>query len=919
MLLAVPVIAWANDPLGVSGGGEFEYVTSIEGIHEYRMPNSMQVLLLPDSSRAQVTVNVVYRVGSVHESYGETGMAHLLEHLIFKGTPDYPEIVRDLNARGMSFNGVTAFDYTHYYASFEPVGGNLEWVLGMEADRMVNSFISNADLQTEFSVVLNEMDRGENNAPQVLGQRIRAAAYQWHNYGKPTIGARSDVEGVDISRLKAFYRKHYQPDNATLIVAGDFDPPEAAAIIAGSFGAIPVPQRELPRIHTLEPAQDGERLVTLRRAGAPGAVGAGYHIPAGRVPESTALGMVATILSDSSRGRLNRKLVEPGIAAGAFAGADAFAWPGLFMLSAAVPAEGDAQSLLDALLEVAEGIAEEPITEREFTWARLTMIGGFENAIKNSGSLALRLSSSIGLGDWRYLFLYRDQLLALTLDDLNAAATKHFRRSNRTAGMLIPVQREDRVTVASRGDQSAELTALSNSQTVSAGEEFAATPDNIAARTMQHDLAMGGSLWAIEKKSRGGRIRVSLNLFFGSEKSLAGKHGVASYAAGQLHRGTARYTRDELANEWNRLKSQLGVSGGGQSIGATLITDEANFHEALALMAHVLREPVFDADQLEHVKRSSLANLAATRGQPESTAAIALGKAMSPHTDPDHFRYVMDFDERQQMIRALSRDDLADFWSLQVGFRGAVATAVGNVDSAALAGRLNELFGEWEAPVGYVPAPAMHFPVAPRQEWLDTPEMANGTMLAALPIQMNVRHADFPALSIAARIFGGGKVSNRLTDRLRRKEGWSYGAGAGVNAPSRAGDDRGVFFIRAIAAPENLARVKAGTLEELQEALEGGFTGDELQKAVDGAIAGALNSWSGDAALAGILKSGAQHGLDARWHGAMHQRYRALTLAEVNAAFRTYVNPDDFVIFIASDKATAETAARASVGSQSRK
>lgn len=908
LLLALPAAALAEDPLGIAGGdGGFEYVTSVEGIHEYTLPNGLEVLLFPDSAQARVTVNVTYRVGSMHENYGETGMAHLLEHLLFKGTPDHPDIPGGFSERGMGFNGTTWLDRTNYFESFEPTGDNLQWALRMEADRMVNSFIAYEDLQSEFSVVRNEMERGENNPSRMLAQRVRAAAFEWHNYGNSTIGARSDVEGVDIGRLQAFYRTYYQPDNATLIVAGNFNSADAAAIIAETFGAIPAPARELPRIYTVEPVQDGERLVTLRRVGEQSLVTAAYHIPAGATVENTALSAVARILADSSRGRLYRRLVEPGIAASASASADAFAYPGLFSLHATVPVDGDTREVLDALLEVAEGIVEEPITGEELEWARLAMVSAYDNAIKSVGFLANRLSESIAAGDWRYLFLYKDQLDALAVSDLNAAAAKHFKRSNRTAGMFIPTDSPDRAQVEARSDQSGALAAMAGRQSVSAGEEFVPTPANIAARTVRRELAGGGSLWAIEKKSRGDQIIVSLNLFFGSEESLEGKHGLSDYAAGQLQRGTTRYTRDELATEWNRLKSSLGVGGSGQSMAATLTTDEENFDEALALMAHVLREPVFDAGQLEETKRSALASIAGARGQPRSVASIAVSKALSPY-GPDHFRYVMDLDEQEAMIQEMNRDALAEFWDLHIGFQGAIATAVGNVDSAALAARLNELFGGWEAAVAYVPAPSSYHPVAAQQEWLDTPDKANGVFFAALPAPLNVRDADYAALAIATRIFGGGGLSNRLIERLRQKEGWSYGAGGGMNASSRKGDDRGALFVQAIAAPENLEKVRAGALEELQRALDDGFTAEELEDAVDGAISGDLNSWSSDGALAGILRSGAEHGLDADWYGDLHEQYRELTLSQVNETFRKYYRADDFLIFIAADKAKAESA-----------
>jgi len=197
-------------------------VTSVEGITEYRLPNGLQVLLVPDESKPTTTVNVTYRVGSRHENYGETGMAHLLEHLVFKGTPTTRNVWADFTKRGLRANGSTWTDRTNYFASFAAHEDNLRWYLSWQADIMVNSFIAKADLDTEMTVVRNEFESGENSPGRVLFSKLLAGMYDWHNYGKDTIGARTDIENVDITRLQAFYRKYYQPDNGTLTLDSQF-------------------------------------------------------------------------------------------------------------------------------------------------------------------------------------------------------------------------------------------------------------------------------------------------------------------------------------------------------------------------------------------------------------------------------------------------------------------------------------------------------------------------------------------------------------------------------------------------------------------------------------------------------------------------------------------------------------------------
>jgi zinc protease len=285
-------------------------VTTVEGITEYRLDNGLRVLLFPDPSKSTITVNVTYMVGSRHEDYGETGMAHLLEHLMFMGSKNHPDIKKELQDHGTRPNGTTWYDRTNYFETFAATEENLAWALSMEADRMVNSFIAKKDLDSEMTVVRNEMEAGENSPGRVLMERVLATAYLWHNYGKSTIGARSDVERVPIERLQAFYRHFYQPDNAVLVVAGKFDEGKALELIRKTFGAIPKPQRQLRRTYTVEPVQDGERLVTVRRVGDVQHVAAAWHVPPGSHEEYPAVDMAAAILGDQPSGRLYKALVE---------------------------------------------------------------------------------------------------------------------------------------------------------------------------------------------------------------------------------------------------------------------------------------------------------------------------------------------------------------------------------------------------------------------------------------------------------------------------------------------------------------------------------------------------------------------------------------------------------------------------------
>src|SRR3954463_2711188 len=270
---------------------------SMGGITEYDFPNGLRVLLYPDPSNPKITVNVTYLVGSRHEGYGETGMAHLLEHLDFIETTNGRDIKREITEHANPWNGTTSSDRTNYYETFVANDDNLRWALGLEADRMVNVKFNKKILDTEMTVVRNEFERGENSPQSILRERVEATAYLRHNYGKSTIGSKEDLERVPVERLEAFYKKFYQPDNAVLVVTGRIDESKTLAMVADSLGKIAKPTRKLEKTYTVEPPQDGERYVELRRVGQGREVVIAYHAVAAGHPDSAALQVLSGIMS----------------------------------------------------------------------------------------------------------------------------------------------------------------------------------------------------------------------------------------------------------------------------------------------------------------------------------------------------------------------------------------------------------------------------------------------------------------------------------------------------------------------------------------------------------------------------------------------------------------------------------------------
>ncbi|HEY9380462.1 MAG TPA: pitrilysin family protein, partial [Burkholderiales bacterium] len=472
-------------PKGVERG------PTLGGISEYRLRNGLKVLLMPDATQDQITLNMTYLVGSRHEGYGERGMAHLLEHMLFKGTPRHPNPKGTLLKYGADFNGTTSFDRTNYFETFPANDKSLEAMLDLEADRMVNSRVSAKDLESEMTVVRNEFEAGENKPSVLLNDRISAAAYMWHNYGRTVIGTRSDIENVPIERLQAFYKSHYRPDNAVLIVAGRFDEARTLGRIAQSFGRIPKPTQPVVQTYTAEPPQDGEREVFLRRVGEVQMVGALYHIPSGSHPDYVPVDVLTEVLTTKPTGRLHQALIETGQATFAYGYNRQLRDPGSAYFGASVQQGSSLEQARDTLLRTVEGFAEKPVTDEEVERARVTLQNDVEMLLTNTRGVALTLSEFAAMGDWRLLFWYRDQLAKVKREDVQRVAVDYLRPANRTLGLFYPTDNPQRVEIPDSVDVAAMLKDFKGGTDVTLGEAFDPTPANIEARVIRRTLDSG--------------------------------------------------------------------------------------------------------------------------------------------------------------------------------------------------------------------------------------------------------------------------------------------------------------------------------------------------------------------------------------------------------------------------------------------
>ena len=867
-------------------------VTAVEGVTEYRLANGLRVLLAPDASADTVTVHITYLVGSRHEGYGEKGMAHLLEHMLFKGSKRHPDVKQEFTRRGARWNATTSYDRTNYFETLSATEENLEWALGMEADRMLNSFVRKEDLDSEMSVVRNEFEMGENSAGGVLFQRMQRLAYAWHNYGNSIIGARSDIEAVPIDRLQAFYRTWYRPDNALLIIGGRFDAPRALALAERQFAPIPRPARTLPALYTAEPVQDGERSVTLRRVGDTPLVAAMYRVPAGAHPDYPAVDVLVEALRVAPQGRLHQALVQKGLASQAWGGERALRDPGVMYFGAALPKDGSPEAARAALLAMLDGVRSEPLRAEEMERARTSLLNQMEKAQLDGRHLVSMLSEFEAVGDWRLFFLYRDRLRAVSLADVQRVAETYLRPSNRVVGTFLPTPKPERAEIPATPDLQATLSGYKGAAALAAGEAFDPSPQNIEARVQRRVLDNGVRTALLPKSTRGGKVVAQLNLNWGDEKSKAGRNTACGLAGGMLLRGTEKRSRAELRDAFDRLKATVTVNADGASIE----TQRENLDETLRLIAEALRRPSFPAAEFEELKRASLTSAETQRSDPSAIASEQLQRHLTPYPK-GHWLYVQSVEER---IAALKATTLADAkrCHAQLGATGADFVAVGDFDPKALADLVEELFGDWRNSSPYARIPARYFERPALEREMRTPDKANAVLRAGLGIKMRDDHPDFPAMVLANHLLGGSSTA-RLPQRIREKEGLSYSTYTWFNASQL--DEVGSFNLSAIFAPQNKARVESAMREELARALKEGFTPEEVETAKRGLLEARRLARTNDGSLTGRLATYLFLDRTFAWDVDFERRIAALAPADVQAALKRNLDPAKLAVSKAGD------------------
>jgi zinc protease len=529
---------------------------------------------------------------------------------------------------------------------------------------------------------------------------------------------------------------------------------------------------------------------------------------------------------------------------------------------------------------------------------RRNYANSIEKALNDPQQVGVALSEPIALGDWRLLFQGRDNLPNVTSQQVSSAAARYLRRDNRTVGRFLPDAAPERAEIPAAPGAAEVLKNFIGKPSALAAESFDPSQANIMARTERTTIG-GLKVALLPKKNRGETVAVDLRLHWGNQENLFGKNMIPALTGAMLMRGTTRYNRTQLSDAFDKLKMAGSVYH--------FTTTRTHLADALRLASHVLQEANFPAAEFEQLRQQTILGIESGRNDPQDLAGRMLEQHFNRYPKGD-VRASSTIDEQIADASSITLDQVRQFHRDYFGASQGELAIVGDFDAAAIKAVLATTLAPWKSPAAYARITTSNFDVASLRTSIDTPDKEGAFFAARMNLDLRSDDADYPALTLANAIFGDGGLKSRLMDRIRQKDGLSYGGGSNLTAGEL--DRAGSFGISAISAPQNLKKLEAAIREELARALKDGFSAEE----VAGAKSGLLQQRSNNRAQDGIVASGWSGFLyldrTFAWSRQFEDRLKALTVAEVNAAFRKAIDPSRLSVVTAGDASKAGAPAR---------
>lgn len=899
-----------------------EKISEVKGVSEFRLTNGLRVLIAENHSAPVATLLVVYRVGSRNEAVGNTGSTHFLEHMLFKGTEEHNSEkgngIDDLLTQiGAYWNATTWFDRTSYY-EVVPID-YFEMCVELEADRMRNLRLRQEDHDSEMSVVRNELERGENHPEEALEKELYAIAFREHPYHHPTIGWRSDVEGVPMERLRQFYNTFYWPDNASVIALGDFKTEAALETINKYFGSIARAPHPIPGVYTTEPAQEGERRFEVNRAGDLPRVWVGYHVPEADHVDTYALAAARQILGSSweRSSRLYKRLIDTSLAAEVFARHDDLRDPGLIIVGATVNPGVDSALIENELLAEIELLANEPVTDAELNRIKSSNLKGTILAKADPSSLAFMLGEAESKADWHWLMDYDEKFDQVTKEDIMRVVKTYLVKRNRTVGHFIPKEMEGIESQALQDSDGelpeGEMEPTAGHETENAlytekeiedflkvgsspvAVEFKAGADSNYTEKVKRVVLANGMTVLLMQNPGTESVGLAINLKAGRFFTWTKPSALSELVGDLLTKGSANYDKNLLAEHLE----EMGIPGGLEffvdnyrvGLGTHLVVSD--LPKYLELLSDVLRNPIFSEDELEKTKVEWRSRFVESK---MNTKSMAWNKLRQELYSSDHPFYDKDFDLQLKELDAVCRDDLTATHKALFSPQSTIITLVGDIDPDSALKLIEKSFADWKgAAPGVISIAETPLPKSARRVDVMLPEKASADIVIAHPCAVKRSSEDFYAARIANAALGQDTITSRLGQVVRDRAGLTYGIYSNF-ADTAFG--AAPWTVSLSANPRNIDRALQLVAVTLNDYLTKGISEDDLAKESGRALGSFKVGLSSSLGIARVITEFEFLGLGTAELDRISSHYKSMNKSKVDQAMRRYFHPDQAVTVV---------------------
>ena len=869
-------------------------------VQETVLPNGLKIITKEVHAAPVVAFNIWYKVGSRNEELGKTGLSHLLEHMQFKGTKTFKKGEMDqlIRNNGGISNAGTWKDFTFYWESLS--NDKLELAMRIESDRMVNSLIDPKEFKAEMMVVRSELEGDENDPETMIYYELYADAFKAHPYQWPTIGWLHDVETVTRNDLYKYYKTFYEPNNATVVIVGDFDTQKALALVKKYFGKIPRGV-EPPKVTAMEPEQLGGRRAEVRKAGAAYRVMMGYHTPAIGSPDIYPLDVLEIVLSSGTSSRLYKALVDKQLATDAWAGATISKDPDLFLMGATARDGVKIEDVEAVLLAEIEKVKSEPICDEELQKALNQLEAQFVYTNDSVTSQARQLGQYETMFSWRFLDTYLENARKVTKADVQRVAQKYFMDKNRTTVTFVPEGTAQQSVVSSQRPAAkyaayrkedwatGRLGDWAKNQPANPG-----TLDPLTPRPLRYVLDNGMVVIIQENKSNP-TVAVQGSLNAGGMLDPAGKSGLAQITADLLLKGTSKRTADQIASAKDFVGMSLNTGADTESATFSGYSLSKNFDLMLDLLSDSLRNPSFPADEFDKLKARRLSGIKQEQDSPEAVASRAFYGSVFPAGHPYH---QLSVDEEIANTTAISRDDAAGFYNSHYGPESVILVVVGDVDTQEALAKIKSYFGDWKGTgsAKRLPIPAVPLPAAIEKKVVPMPDKSQVNVLLGYPGGLKRTDPDFYSAMVMNFILGGGgALGSRLGDVIRDEMGLAYDVYSTFDATLGAGP----WYASIGTNPQNTDKAVNTLVKQIALMRDKGAIQKEMQSAVAYITGSFPVRLEQNSSIANTLHSAELYGLGIDYIQNYQKIYRSVTLDQVNAAAKKYLHPDKYTIAIA--------------------